>query len=489
MAVELARELAGNGITVELTAALAELPTITAVGMNVLAAVNQGLRLDPLVRDGDIAGFNAGEFQVRSREARARAMGNRADGKIAKQLELAKVGTMSTSDLKSVVARAPALIVVHSDEFDSAGEAGFGPVTFERTLRQLRAAWNQLSQAGVKQFVFLADHGFLLQDATAREQPYGRRSDPARRHVIEEHARSEPGMVSVPLSTLRYQLPEERFLQLREDTAVWQTTVRHAPFVHGGNSLQERVIPVLVARRKQSAGAADTEYEVRAESLEDRHGRRRVQLQVRLAPNAVGTLAFTGASYVTLGLRAKDRADVDVTLTDVEGGALLDTGTLRVPVRAEWSTVYFVLESKAGGPVQVEVFHPDGREKVEPCTVTGWFGVNAPPRRVEPPSAPPVDGAKAAKPVSAAPPPLPPIARPIVPSQWQDGIDDEGYRKVFLHIDAYDTVTEADLETLLGSPRRVRAFARQFDEIVARLPFRVRIETTGVMKTYVKEAR
>ncbi|MBK6463390.1 MAG: hypothetical protein IPF92_20635 [Myxococcales bacterium] len=50
-------------------------------------------------------------------------------------------------------------------------------------------------------------------------------------------------------------------------------------------------------------------------------------------------------------------------------------------------------------------------------------------------------------------------------------------------------MTEADLETLLGNPRRVRAFSRHFDELVVRVPFRVRIETTGVMKTYVKESR
>ncbi len=58
-----------------------------------------------------------------------------------------------------------------------------------------------------------------------------------------------------------------------------------------------------------------------------------------------------------------------------------------------------------------------------------------------------------------------------------------------MHIDTYGTVTETDLEALLGNARRVRAFARRFDELVTRVPFRVRIETTGFMKTYVKESR
>jgi hypothetical protein len=487
MAAELARELAGPGVTVDLKAALAELPTTTAVCMNVLAPVLRGQRLDPVMRNGDVDGFSSGEFQVTSPETRARCIGQHADGKVAKQLDLQAVGEMKSVELRALVSRAPRILLIHSRELDDAGESGFGPAVFERTLRQIRGAWNQLSQAGVKHFVFLADHGFLLQDATVQEHPYGRRADPDRRHIIAELGRSEPGMVAVPLASLRYDLPQERFLLLREDTAVWRTSRRAQPFVHGGNSLQERVVPVLVVRRKQRSGAADTVYEVRAEALEDRHGRRRVQLQLRLAPSATGTLAFTGASYVTLGLRAKDRPDVEVTVTDVEGGARLDAGTLRVPVRAEWSTVYFMLEAQTDGPVQVEVFHPDGRETVEPCTIAAWFDVSAPPRKAETPRPAPVAGTPIAP--STPPPSSRPAAPTIQAAVWQDTIEDVGFRRVFVHLDQYGTVSEADLQTLLGNPRLVRAFARRYEEFLHRVPFRVRIETTGVMKTYVKEHR
>ncbi|MBK6463388.1 MAG: BREX-6 system phosphatase PglZ [Myxococcales bacterium] len=148
MAAELKRELEGPGVTVDLKVALAELPTVTSVGMNVLAAVNQGQRLVPVLSDGDIDGFRTNEFQVRTRDHRARAMGDRADRKAPRQLDLETINRLSTSDLRAIVARAPALIVVHSRELDDGGEAGFGAATFERSLRQLRAAWNQLSQAG-----------------------------------------------------------------------------------------------------------------------------------------------------------------------------------------------------------------------------------------------------------------------------------------------------------------------------------------------------
>ena len=488
MAVELARELAGHGITIDLKPALAELPTITAVGMNVLAPVAQGQRLDPVWRAGDFDGFHAGEYQVRDTEARARAMGTRADAKPARQLALEKVGSTPLVELRAIVAKAPTLLLVHSRELDNAGEAGFGPATFERTLRQLRAAWNRLSQAGVKHFVFLSDHGFMLRDTTAKEVPYGRKSDPQRRHVVSEHDRAEPGMVSVPLSALRYKTTEEKYLLLREDTAVWKTTQPEQPFVHGGNSLQERVIPVLVVRRQRSAGTADTQYEVRAEALEDRYGRKRVRLQLRLAKTATGTLAFTGASYVTLGLRAKERPDVGVTISDVEGGAQLDAGSLRVPVREQWSTVYFSLEADETTPVQVEVFHPDGREKVEPCTIARWFEVDAPHRRPEAPTTPSVpDGTEAvARPASALPPPPKPVRRSPA---WQDAIEDEGYRRALVHLDTFGTLSEAALGEILGSPRLVRTFARRIEEVAEHVPFGVRIESTGTMKIYVKESR
>ncbi len=293
MAAELAREMEAERAVVDLKAALAELPTITAVGMNVLAPVNDGQRLRPAFTDDRIRGFIANEGQVTTPETRGGLMGRRADGKPAKRLDLDAIVGMPSAELRKVVERAPAILLVHSRELDDGGEVGLGVVTFERTLRQLRAAWSLLSQAGVKQFVFLADHGFLLQDETSDQKPYGRLIDPDRRYVIEKHLRTEPGMLSVPLSALRYQVPEERYLLLREDTAVWATTKGIQPFVHGGNSPQERVIPVLVVKR-QGAGAADTPYEVQAEALEDRHGRRRVRVQLRIAPKGIGTLGHPG---------------------------------------------------------------------------------------------------------------------------------------------------------------------------------------------------
>jgi hypothetical protein len=40
---------------------------------------------------------------------------------------------------------------------------------------------------------------------------------------------------------------------------------------------------------------------------------------------------------------------------------------------------------------------------------------------------------------------------------------------------------------VLGSPRRVRAFARHFDELVRLLPFEVEIRVVNGMKVYARK--
>jgi len=56
---------------------------------------------------------------------------------------------------------------------------------------------HHLQGKGIKQAVFTADHGFLLQDATTQIVPFGKKTDPHRRYVIDQHERGEAGMTPV----------------------------------------------------------------------------------------------------------------------------------------------------------------------------------------------------------------------------------------------------------------------------------------------------
>ncbi|KYF68125.1 hypothetical protein BE15_38100 [Sorangium cellulosum] len=459
MATELVEELKGAGTVVDLKPRLAELPTITAVGMNVLAPVAQG---DRLTVAGSFQGFKTGEFTVRNPEDRARAMGMRSAGKPALRLTLAKVCEDSTAALTKSV-KAHQLIVVHSQEIDDAGEANVGLPTFESTLRQIKAAWHHLQLAGVKSCVFTADHGFLLQDETTEVRPFGKKSDPQRRHVLDEHPRAEAGMVNVSVSSLGYE-GLSGYLLFRDDTAVFATGNAGASFVHGGNSPQERVIPVLTVTRKRAEQAGYAEYAVEVEPQDDVVGLHRLRLRIGFARQTTTSLGFAAARAVDLALRVPDRPPIRVIIKDVAGPSSLRPGRLQVTVGEAWTEVFFGLEGPADERVRVEVYHPDSTEKVHGATPDRWYSVSGTSRGTTPPSAP-----------------------PPAPEGWASTIADEGIRKVFLHIEKHGVVTEPEVTNLLGSARAFRRFSLEFDDYLPRLPFKVRIEPGEGGKRYVRE--
>jgi len=162
---------------VKLAWRLAELPSVTEVGMNVLAPVAASGRLQAALRNEKILGFSTGEFRVSNPESRKRAMHDRVGGGTCPWLDLSEVLRRDTKSLTRTVARSK-LVVVHSREIDNAGEEGFGPAVFDNVMQQLRSAWHLLRDAGVRHFVFTADHGFLLVDEDAQAEiwwpnPYG----------------------------------------------------------------------------------------------------------------------------------------------------------------------------------------------------------------------------------------------------------------------------------------------------------------------------
>ena len=89
-------------------------------------------------------------------------------------------------------------------------------------------------------------------------------------------------MLELRLSALDYDVDEDQFLVFRPDTALWQTKDTVAPFVHGGNSLQERVIPVLVIDWPGPRGKTMSKYEVVAHAEPAHMGRQRLRVAVRL---------------------------------------------------------------------------------------------------------------------------------------------------------------------------------------------------------------
>jgi hypothetical protein len=492
MAQALAEDLKRDKFVVSLQPRLAELPTITSVGMNALAPVEKQGRLE-LAFDGDkLSGLRNQAYAVKAPSDRVRAMRERCGS--ALDFELDALATLNTKELKQSLGSKPGLIVVRSRELDDAGEVGLHLGTFDQTLTQLRSAVALLQQAGVDRFVIASDHGFLLQDASAQKHPFSNSKRIAdRRHVLTATPSGMPDVLEVPLSTLEYDVETPLHLVFRRDTALWDVAPKVAPFVHGGNSLQERVIPLLVVERHGRRGKTTTKYEIVAVPEVGRLGRQRLKLSVRLQKESSGALSFHAPKAIALALRVPKRPDVQLTLLDATPPAKLADGRILLPPNGESAVVEFELEGEADEMLRVEVFHPDAVEDVQPKIVEGFFEVfrnrrlpkakdGESPRPAPVATVPPATGS--AEPLGVA---AVAAAEPGSATDWHSLIDDQDFREVLVYIEQRRSMNEAELAQKLGSARRVRAFTRAFDGLMARVPFSVEIVFVAGLKTYVRK--
>lgn len=498
MGAALFEYLAGTpATTAHLTARLAELPSITAVGMNALAPVARDGRLTPVLGAagsssvGELRGFTSGTLQVTKPEERERAMRERV-GRLS-WFRIDKLLAADARSLKGTVSQVE-LLVVHSERIDVAGESGVGPSVFEDELRALRSAWRLLREAGVRRFVITSDHGFLLLDDVGETaQAHGRKVDPKRRYVMSTAAADHAGEVRVPLASLGYEGAAAAGAQLMmpESAAAFDTGKGAGLFVHGGNSLQERVIPVLSVVHRAAAGASATAYEVRAGRREGVAGMSCLEGEVVIAPQQ-GALDFGGAGEVELAVRAvADGGAVEtvrVELCETRGGARLVGTSIFAKVGARFEVFFRVLEAPVldGGAaaaravaaperVRVELFHPNAGAQVAPGGPPEWYAVAAMG------GGPPPKGSEGGGEAGGAGPDAAPS------DDWLGRLGDADAQTVFAHLLRHGAVTESDLTALLGGPRQARRFARGFEGYEALAPFAVRIDVVGGVKRYVRE--
>ena len=465
MATDLVPEFEDTRTSVILKGMFCELPSITSIGKNVLAPVQQSGRLT-LAGGKGFNGFKTGEYTVRAHEDRIRAMCDRSMDNISRGrkktrgISLMDVCNGSIDSLKRSLAGVD-LIVIHSQEIDDAGEANVGLASFETWISQIKAAWNHLRSIGIHEFVITSDHGFLLQDNTTKHIRYGSKRDPKRRYIYSEDARAEQGMTSVSLRSLNYD-GKEGFLLFRRDTAVFDTGKSDATFGHGGNSLQERVIPVLTVSHKISPSFVDITYRIVAEAQPEILGLSRLKLYVKQTSSSSQlNLDFISAQSINLALRVPNRPDITVNLKDADGAEISNQNLIK-PICDEAAEVLCDLTGPRDEKVRLEIYNPDGSEKVEPCIIDAYFKVSG------------AMGSDLSQ-------------KTAEDRSWETRFDDKSVCNVFLHLAKHGSVTEQELNAMLETPRNVRRFAMKFEEYVACVPFSVKIEIGANGKRYVKE--
>ncbi len=490
MGQALFEELADTPSTLtKLEARFAELPSNTEVGMNVLAPVAASGKLHPAVRKGKVVGFSSGEFRVKDPDTRRRAMFERVGGDTCPWLSLSEVLNRDAKKLKATVARAR-LLVVHSEEIDLAGEKGVGAYVFDSTLQQLRSAWRLLRDAGVKRFVMTSDHGFLLLDGHEHVvQAHGRPIDPKRRHVFTEASQpTRDGEVQVSFAELDYE-GAEGHLTFPVTTAPFDTGKRRRSFVHGGNSLQERLIPVLTLVHRAASGGSSFRYAVSAEALDgvaDMHC-----LKAKVEPVAgQGRLAFGSEETLELALHVPEQPEVAVELCQARYGGQLQGGALSVTIGEEFE-LFFRLAGPLESRARVELHHPSKAVQVEPggpkrrFRVTALAGTLSSSEEAEPdvtddaePTNEPSRKKESPEKDSRVPPPAGDDA-------WLEELPN-GVRDVFRHIALHDACVEDEAVRMLGGARKLRRFSAKFEEYASLAPFEVEIKVVGGVKRYVK---
>ena len=450
--------------TSHLTGRLAELPTVTAVGMNALAPVVRGGRITPEVSGGKFRGFSTGQYRVHDPDSRKRAMHERVGGRTCPRLSLREAVDRDVTSLKRAIAQAR-LIFVHSHEIDDAGEKDLGPVVFDYALQNILAAWRLLREAGVRHFVITADHGFLLRDGVRDVQTHGMKVDPTRRHVLSTRPADHRGEVHVPLADLQYDCGDDTPLHLifPETTAAFDIGDRSVNYLHGGNSLQERLTPVITISHRQPIGGDTHKFQLQGQATEPVGGMHCLQATLTMA-DSQSTLDFERARAVDLSLRVVDTANVSVDLCDVRGGGATLRGTTIAANVGEQFELFFRLSGEADARAQVELYHPGAEVEVAPAVIDSRFTVT-------------VIRAGAATDSPATPP----------SEAWLDELPDEGARKLFGHLAKHGAVTESEAFTLLGDSRQLRRFSRQFESLAKKAPFEVRIDVVGGVKRYVRE--
>jgi hypothetical protein len=319
----------------------------------------------------------------------------------------------------------------------------------------------------------------------------------------------------VPLARLGYRLAEgagEAHLIVPQTTAVFDTGRPNNGFVHGGNSLQERVIPVLTVIHRAAAGGNTLQYRVFATAAEGVAGLHCVR--VRVESMAQGALDFGGTKTVELALRVREANAITVELVQVRGAARLVASTVQASVGVDFE-VFFRLSGEVDARVSVEVYHPSNVADVTPGVPEWRFAVSnlratasgskAEIRRARTePETPAIvaDSAGAAEQVRPLEPPLPAAGvQPHGPSApaadatvadapatgWLDQLPEGGVRQAFAHLANHGTLSEAEVIRMMGSPRGARQFANQVDELARVAPFSVRTDTSSGGKHYIRE--
>ncbi|MBF0258418.1 MAG: BREX-6 system phosphatase PglZ [Desulfamplus sp.] len=464
---------------------LAELPTITSVGMNALIPVVKDTKIYPLYdKKSGITGFQGGERQVKTPEDRHKTLQEHA-GVETSWITLSDLLSFTDRKLKKIIDKE--LMVVTALDIDQMGESGamaYGVDYFENGMARLKTAVIKLKENGYEQFIVTADHGFILGDESLETGRATKLECVERRYAYGSERNSE-NLVSVSLSQLNYSsrgkenfsnheetkqgAHEEKHGSIREkeNFLVFERTTHllvnqsRTGFYHGGNSIQERLVPVIsFALTKELPDNSGT-FELTIQKRPDALGFHRIGvLPLSRTPG------FFSIPHVEVQMFSDQ--DILVEIGDIVG-AQRKGNILTLPLDRE-SEIYFKLSKGACSKAQIYFKATQQRVLLTNSEYFEYFEVENYSLDTEQESS----KTKARKVAAAS-------------TTYPDTIPQE-FHAALAHLEKHGSLTEKFLVNTLGNDsiaaRKGRRFANKIGEWLKELPFDVCIVQTPEGKEY-----
>lgn len=369
MAVSLQNMLVENA-GCQLQPVLAQLPTITPVGMAaLLPGAESHLRL--VVEKKRFVGVEINGKLLRTREERIRFLKEYLadipfyETKLKKVLKPGKAVREAIENSR--------FVLITSQEIDQLGET-LGPVTarkfMQEMLQDLRRAILELLKLGISRVVVTGDHGYLFGeeiDPGEKINPPGGETYLLHRRVwLGKGGQQHPAYLRLPES--RVGLSGENELVFPAGIAAFKSRGGNEVYLHGGISLQEMVIPLMIITPTATAGAAPSrggvEIQMERKQITNRFftvqltyraddlfagKKRRIKLLMEVEKSPVGRVVSAAYGYDSASgevVLEKDKPNaitlvidreppppaVDLKVVDAQTGSILSK-LLNVPIK------------------------------------------------------------------------------------------------------------------------------------------------------------
>ncbi len=456
---ELEAQIENEGIgTIRLSGMLAELPTITAVGMSALAPTADGDELHPLCTADNrkITGFRGGSRDVTSPDSRKKTFAD-VSGVSCDWQDLNEFLSANEKDAARVGTHDLVILATATVDKEGEGDALVSGIDyFDTTLGRIVIAVRRLVKLGYRRIVITADHGFIIGDDTVQTGTSPKLEGVDRRHALGE-PRFGPDLVSVRMAELQYRIgPEPAAIVFHRESHILAS--RPTPsFYHGGNSPQERIVPVLEITTSGSTGHREPgTFRLEYEPLPDLLGQHRIKV------TATEVSAPSLFEKAPLDVRVTAADGASVTVAGVAGGKSVGDLVTLTP-ESPCEIVFTLHGSVARARLRFHSARPENA--IENAEAPEYFDVDMTKGGA-------VTDGDAPEAASAS---------------WEAVIDPD-YHVAIRHLQSHGALSIAFLENSLGGgpvgARKARKFALKVDEWQPYLPFRIAVHDTPQGKEY-----